>query len=94
MVPLLDIKHVVEKGFYQIPNFDYNETFSPVVKPMTICMLLTIVVMKGWSIRQLDVNNAFLLETSQRINDFMEQPFSFEVYSSQPTCHLKKAYIG
>ncbi|KAA0059801.1 Retrovirus-related Pol polyprotein from transposon TNT 1-94 [Cucumis melo var. makuwa] len=27
---------IVAKGFHQTPNIDYNETFSPVVKPVTI----------------------------------------------------------
>ncbi|KAA0052371.1 putative mitochondrial protein [Cucumis melo var. makuwa] len=85
---------LVAKGFHQTPNIDYNETFSPVVKSITICMLLTIAIMKGWSIRQLDVNNAFLHGNLDE-NVYMEQIFGFEVKSSYPmVCHLKKALYG
>lgn len=44
---------LVEKGFHQIPRFDFNEIFSPVVKPTTIRIILSIAISKGWIVRQL-----------------------------------------
>lgn len=51
---------LVAKGFHQHPGVGFNETFSPVIKPTTIRIILTIAVDKGWDVRQLDINNAFL----------------------------------
>uniref|UniRef100_A0A2N9G798 Reverse transcriptase Ty1/copia-type domain-containing protein n=1 Tax=Fagus sylvatica TaxID=28930 RepID=A0A2N9G798_FAGSY len=51
---------LVAKGFHQQPGIDYSETFSPVIKPITIRTVLSLAVASHWDIRQLDITNAFL----------------------------------
>jgi hypothetical protein len=52
--------HLVAKGFKQRYGLDYEDIFSPIVKVATIHIVLYVVVSKGWSLHQLDVQNAFL----------------------------------
>ena len=35
---------LVAKGFHQRSGYDYNETISPVIKPVTVRILLTLAV--------------------------------------------------
>ena len=66
----------VAKGFHQVAGVDFAETFSPVVKHATIRIVLALAVNFGWSLRQLDVECAFLHGILQE-EVFMEQPQGF-----------------
>lgn len=72
---------VVAKGFSQVLGLDFIETFSPVIKPTTIRVVLTIALANNWDIRQLNVKNAFLRgNLSEPI--YMEKLHGFQ----DPTC--------
>lgn len=51
---------LVAKGFHQQFGVDFDETFSPVIKPPTVRIILSLAVQFNWPLKQLDVRNAFL----------------------------------
>jgi hypothetical protein len=75
------------KGFKQRYDIDYDDTFSPSVKYTTIKLILYIAVSKGWCLRQLDVQNAFLHSVLEE-DVYMNQPPGF-LDSSRPHYHCK-----
>uniref|UniRef100_A0A6N2KS64 Integrase catalytic domain-containing protein n=1 Tax=Salix viminalis TaxID=40686 RepID=A0A6N2KS64_SALVM len=85
---------LVAKGFHQRPGLDYTETFSPVIKPTTIRIVICLALQQNWFIHQLDVNN--LLFAGSRVEDvFMAQPQGFiDEHLPHHVCHLRKAIYG
>lgn len=82
---------MVAKEFDQLDGVDYHETFSPVIKPSTIQLILALVVNFHWPIRQLDVSNAFLHGILDE-EVFMKQPKGFIDHSQLDfVCRLYKS---
>lgn len=85
---------LLAKGFQQHPGIDFFETFCPVAKASTIRVVLAITVTKGWELRHLDFNNAFL--NGQLIGDvYMAQPPGYvDTRFPNYICKLEKALYG
>ena len=66
-------ERLVARGFTQQEGIYYSETFSLVVKPVTVRLIFSIAVSRNWKIYQLDIHNVFL-------NDVLAE----EVYMKQP----------
>uniref|UniRef100_A0A2N9FI51 Reverse transcriptase Ty1/copia-type domain-containing protein n=1 Tax=Fagus sylvatica TaxID=28930 RepID=A0A2N9FI51_FAGSY len=85
---------LVAKGFHQQPGVDFDETYSPVIKPTTVRTVLSIAISSGWHLRQIDIQNAFLHGTlTEQV--FMTQPPGYH-HPSYPhhVCKLQKALYG
>ena len=82
----------VVRGFDQIPNEDYSDTFSPVAKLSTVRTLLAIATVKHWTIHQLDINNTF-------VHGFLDEkvyiiPLAGYTKATRKVCKLKKSLHG
>jgi hypothetical protein len=42
---------LVARGFTQQHGIDYGDTFSPVIKPATVRLVLSLAVSRGWTLR-------------------------------------------
>jgi hypothetical protein len=86
---------LVAKGYKQRFGIDYFDTYSPVVKPTTIRIILSLVVSQGWTMRQVDIQNAFLHGVLQK-EVYMRQPAGY-ADSDKPSnyiCNLTSHSMG
>ncbi|KAJ0858060.1 putative RNA-directed DNA polymerase [Helianthus annuus] len=84
---------LVAKGFSQREGLDFGETFSPVVKMVTIRTVVTLAVFFNWSLYQLDVDNAFL-HGSITEDVYMKLPQGYYSKDESKVCKLVKSLYG
>jgi hypothetical protein len=85
---------LVEKGYSQKEGIDFHEIFSPVVKLVSIRIVLALVALLDLELEQLDVKTTFLHgDLDEEI--FMEQPEGFVQNRNRKfVCKLRKSLYG
>lgn len=85
---------LVAKGFSQEEDIDYNETFSLVVKPTIVQLVLARAAQFHWPLKKLDVKNAFLHGILQEeVYMTQQQGFTSKLYPDF-VCRLRKSLYG
>nr|GEX10440.1 retrotransposon protein, putative, Ty1-copia subclass [Tanacetum cinerariifolium] len=82
---------LVARGFTQRAGIDYNEVFSPVVRHISIRVILALTACKDYELEQLDVKTAFLHENLEEVI-YMKQPPGYEQVNKVRL--LKKSLYG
>ena len=85
---------LVAKGYTQIYGSDYYDTFSPVAKMVSICLLFSMAAMRSWPLYQSNIKNAFLHgDLTEKV--YMEQPPGFIAQGeSGLVCRLRRSLYG
>ena len=83
---LYKIKHVVDgsiekykarfvaRGFTQKEGIDYDETFAPVARYTTIRTIISLAVVFGWKLHQMDVKTVEILTKNQTFSKHLVKP--------------------
>lgn len=84
---------LVAKSYHQVQGFNFQETFSPAVKPITARVILTLKIFRQQYVSQLDVNNV-LLNGLLEEEVYTQQPPGFVDVNTSLVCKLNKAIYG
>ena len=58
---------LIARGFSQIYDIDYDETFALTVRINTLRAMLTLITIKNLETKQVDVNNVFIESTLKHL---------------------------
>lgn len=84
---------LVVLGNNQTEGVDYDETFAPVAKMVTIRVFLEQAVSRNWEVHQMDVHNAFLhVDLDEEV--YIKLPPRFKTDDKTKVCRLHKSLYG
>lgn len=84
---------LVAKGYNQKEVIDFDETFSPVVKMVTIRIIFSLAVEHDWPLYQLDVDSVFLYgDLNEEI--YMKPPDGYFSSTETRVYNLNKSLYG
>ena len=85
---------LVAKGYSHMEGIDYHGIFSPVVKLVSIHIVLTLVALLDLELEKLDVKKSFLHGDLDE-DIYMEQPKGYaQDHKGRLVCKLKKSLYG
>lgn len=85
---------LVAQGFSQQHGYDYDETFSPVIRFESVRTLIALAAQQGLKLHQMDVTAAFL---NGKLDEevYMKQPEGFVIQGKEElVCKLKHSIYG
>jgi hypothetical protein len=85
---------LVCKGYAQVEEIDFEETFAPVARIEAICFLLAYACSKNIKMYKMDVKSSFMNgELEEEV--YIEQPEGFQLSeNANYVCKLKKVMYG
>lgn len=83
---------LVARGFLQVFRLDYYVSFVPMVKVVTMRLLIAYVVQRHWHVHQMDINNTFFHGKLEE-DIYLVPSQEYEVSTSH-VCRLKKVLYG
>jgi hypothetical protein len=76
-----------------IEGLDYNETFAPTTKLVTVRTFLVVAAIREWELHQMDVHNTFLHGDLEE-EVYMHFPPGFRAPRADKVCRLCKSLYG
>ncbi|KAG7557929.1 Integrase catalytic core [Arabidopsis suecica] len=84
---------LVVLGNNQTEGIDFNETYAPVAKMVTVRAFLQQAASNDWEVHQMDVHNAFLHgDLDEEV--YMQFPPGFRTEDKSQVCRLRKSLYG
>jgi len=85
---------LVVKGCSRIEGVDYEETFSPVLRIVSICLFLALVARLDLELFQMNAKTAFINENLEE-KVYMDQPIDLVSKGQEDkACHFKRSIYG